>query len=100
MNQTVKCFRIYLLTNFLGGVQLCAGTLFRAIGKPALATVVSLGKQVIFYIPAMFILAKLLGLIGVLWAGPVSELFAFFLASVLMIRETKQMGNTRLEENA
>ena len=35
----VKCFRIYLLTNFLGGVQLCAGTLFQAIGHPAKATV-------------------------------------------------------------
>ena len=88
----VKCFRIYLLTNFLGGVQLCAGTLFQAIGKPVLATIVSLAKQVIFYIPAMFILAKLLGLMGVLWAGPVSELLAFFLAIVLMRRETKQMG--------
>lgn len=87
----VKCFRIYLLTNFLGGVQLCAGTLFQAIGKPVLATIVSLAKQVIFYIPAMFIFAKLLGLIGVLWAGPVSELLAFFLVAVLMIRETKQM---------
>lgn len=35
----MKCFRIYLLTNFLGGVQLCAGTLFQAIGHPAKATV-------------------------------------------------------------
>ena len=94
----VKCFRIYLLTSCLGGVQLCAGTLFQAIGKPAMATVVSLAKQVIFYIPATLILAAVLGLDGILWAGPLSKLLAFFLGGGLMIREIKKMGNTRLEE--
>lgn len=42
-------------------------------GHPAKATVVSLAKQVIFYIPAMVILAKIFGLIGILLAGPVAE---------------------------
>lgn len=93
----VKCFRIYLLTNFLGGMQLCAGTLFQAIGHPAKATVVSLAKQVIFYIPAMLILAKIFGLVGILWAGPVAEVLAFFLAAVLTVRELKGMGNASLE---
>lgn len=93
----VKCFRIYLLTNFLGGVQLCAGTLFQAIGKPAIATAVSLAKQVIFYVPAMIILAAILGLEGVLWAGPLSELLAFFLGGALMMREVKKMSSNRLE---
>ena len=96
----VKCFRIYLLTNFLGGMQLCAGTLFQAIGHPAKATVVSLAKQVIFYIPAMLILAKAFGLVGILWAGPIAEVLAFFLAAVLARKELKGMGNTRLEEKA
>lgn len=96
----VKCFRIYLLTNFLGGMQLCAGTLFQAIGHPAKAAVVSLAKQVIFYIPAMLILAKAFGLVGILWAGPVAEVLAFFLAAVLTRKELKGMGNARLDENA
>lgn len=93
----VKCFRIYLLTNFLGGMQLCAGTLFQAIGHPAKATVVSLAKQVIFYIPAMLILAKFFGLVGILWAGPAAEVLAFFLAAVLTGKELKQMGNGKLQ---
>ncbi len=89
----VKCFRIYLLTNFLGGMQLCAGTLFQAIGHPGKATVVSLAKQVIFYIPAMLILAKIAGLTGILWAGPAAEVLAFFLAVVLTAKELKKMGD-------
>lgn len=97
-NFAVKCFRIYLLTNFLGGMQLCAGTLFQAIGHPAKATIVSLAKQVLFYIPAMLILAKAFGLVGILIAGPTAEVLAFFLAAVLTVKELKGMGNDRLEE--
>ncbi|MGN0354350.1 MAG: MATE family efflux transporter [Muricoprocola sp.] len=93
----VKCFRIYLLTSCLGGIQLCAGTLFQAIGRPAMATVVSLAKQVIFYIPAMLILAAIMGLDGILWAGPLSELLAFFLGGGLMLRELHKMTKDRLE---
>lgn len=93
----VKCFRIYLLTNFIGGVQLCTGTLFQAIGHPAKATVVSLAKQVIFYIPAMLILGKSMGLMGILWAGPLSEVLACVLAIVLVVRELKQMETPKLE---
>lgn len=89
----VKCFRIYLLANFLGGMQLCAGTLFQAIGHPAKATVVSLAKQAIFYIPAMLVLAKVFGLIGILLAGPVAEVLAFFLAVVLTLKELKNMDS-------
>lgn len=93
----VKCFRVYLLTNFIGGVQLCAGTLFQAIGHPAKATVVSLAKQVIFYIPAMLILARVMGLMGILWAGPLAEVLACVLAIVLVVRELNQMGKPKLE---
>lgn len=89
----VKCFRVYLLANFLGGVQLCAGTLFQAIGQPIKATIVSLAKQVLFYIPAMVILAKVLDLTGILWAGPLAELLAFFLGGRLMVLELRKMDN-------
>ena len=88
-----------LLSSCLGGIQLCAGTLFQAIGKPAMATVVSLAKQVIFYIPAMLVLALIMGLDDILWAGPLSELLAFFLGGGLMLHELRKMTMERLEEN-
>lgn len=92
----VKCFRIYMLCSFLGGVQLCAGSFFQSIGRPVLATIISLGKQVIFYIPVLLLLPKLLGLTGLLWAGPIAEIAAFIMAIILMMRETKRMGKERI----
>lgn len=87
----VVCFRVYLLANFLGGVQVCAGSFFQSIGRPGIAAVISLGKQAVFFIPSMLILAKFFGLIGILWAGPIAEILAFILAIILMIRESRRM---------
>lgn len=87
----VQCFHIYLMLTMLAGVQLCAGVLFQALGKPIQATVVSLSKQLLFYVPAMIILAGFFGLTGILWAGPVADALAFVLSSVLCIRELRRL---------
>ena len=51
----------------------------------------SLSKQLIFYIPAMLILAPIFGLDGVLMAGPVADTFAFILCLILCTREIRKM---------
>ena len=87
----VQCFHVYLMLTFLNGLQMCASVLFQAIGQPVKAAVASLSKQLLFYIPAMLILARVFGLTGVLMAGPVSDALAFFLCAVLCAREIKKM---------
>ena len=90
----VQCFHIYLLLIFLNGLQMCTSVLFQAIGQPVKAAVASLSKQLLFYIPAMLILARVFGLTGILMAGPVSDTLAFLLCAVLcrkQIREMKRM---------
>lgn len=87
----VQCFHIYLLLMMLSGVQLCATVFFQAIGQSVKATVVSLSKQLLFYVPAMLILSKCIGLVGILWAGPIADMAAFTLSVVLCIRELKKM---------
>ncbi|MGN0813955.1 MAG: MATE family efflux transporter [Candidatus Coproplasma sp.] len=92
----VKCFRIYLMGSFLGGVQLCASTLFQALGKPILATVVSLTKNVLFFIPAMFILGYTIGVEGILWAGLVADVCAFFLSGSFALAAIKRLKKPAL----
>ena len=95
----VRCFRIYLLLTFLNGLQMCTGVFFQAIGQPVKAAVASLSKQLIFYIPAMLILAPIFGLDGVLMAGPVADAFAFILCLILCAREIRKMdGLSRNQE--
>lgn len=88
----VKCFRIYLLLTFLNGVQACASVFFQAIGKPTKAVITSLSKQFLFILPAMLILTRLIGVEGVLWAGPVADAFAFLLAGGFSIGELRKLN--------
>lgn len=87
----VKCFRIYLLLTFLNGVQACAGVFFQAIGKPVKAAITSMSKQLLFILPAMLILTRLIGVEGVLWSGPVADALAFVLACIFSAGELRKL---------
>lgn len=73
MEFAVKCFRIYLLACFTIGAGAVTGIFFQAIGRPIPAALLSLSRQIIFLIPAMLIFGALMGVEGVLWAGPFSD---------------------------
>lgn len=87
----VQCFHIYLLLTFLNGLQMCTGVLFQAIGQPVKAAIASLSKQLIFYLPAMLILARIFGLTGILMAGPAADALAFILCAILCFKEIRKM---------
>ena len=66
-------FRIYLMLVIANGIQMPAGIFFQAIGKSTKSAILSLSRQVLFLIPAMFILGRIFGLMGILYAGPVAD---------------------------
>ena len=57
---------------------------FQSIGKPVPAMVISLSRQIIFLIPAMFLLGTLMGVEGLLWAGPAADLLSGIISLVLV----------------
>ncbi|MBU4438928.1 MAG: MATE family efflux transporter [Acetobacterium sp.] len=80
----IMCFRVFLLFSIFSAFQMCTGIFFQAIGKPVEATILSMSRQIIIFIPATLILPMFMGVEGVLWAGPVSDLLAFILAAILL----------------
>ncbi len=81
------CFRI-----FLGGILLCcmqkASSIFlQSIGKPVKSTILSLARDVIFFIPALLILTPVGGVEGMLWAAPAADILAFAMTVVLIAAE-------------
>jgi Na+-driven multidrug efflux pump len=57
-----------------------AGLTYQVVGNKALASLLSSSRQGLFYIPAVFILPDLCGLLGVQLCQAVSDFFAFFFA--------------------
>lgn len=87
----VKCMRTFLMLCCINGFQLVSGIFFQAIGKPVFSAILSLSRQVLFLIPAMFILPTFMGVEGVLWAGPVADGMAFILAITLLTINLRKM---------
>lgn len=73
------CFCIFLLATIFNGFQTVAALFMQSIGRAVKSAVISLSRQIIFLLPAEFILSSILGILGVLWAGPVADILAFIL---------------------
>ncbi|NMB35292.1 MAG: MATE family efflux transporter [Firmicutes bacterium] len=72
--------------------QIVSGSFFQAIGKGIPSLVLSLLREVIVFIPFLFLLSDHFGLTGVWAARPVSDLVAFLLTFILIFHEFKKQG--------
>ena len=91
---SVWSFRIFPMLCFLNGFQTVSAIFFQSIGRPILSGIVSLSRQIVFLIPAVAILCGTMGILGVLWAGPVADGLAFVLALVFIVQQLRQWKNT------
>ena len=87
----VMSFRTFLLLCPLTGFQTVAAIYLQAIGKPAKSALLSLSRQIIFFVPTAVILPIFMGVTGVLWTGPVADGLAFILSLALILYERKQL---------
>lgn len=63
-----------------------ASTLFQVVGRPVPSSVLIFSRQLVFYIPALLALPRVLDLTGLVLAGPLADLLAFGLALPLVLR--------------
>ena len=96
----VTSFRTFLMVVFLNGLQIVSSIFFQAIGKPGRAMLVSLSRQLIFFLPALYILPKYLGIMGILYTGPVADGLAFLLTLVCVLIEWRKLTRQEREEEA
>ena len=86
--------RIGIMGVSLIGFQITTTQLFQSIGFSRLAIFLSLTRQLIFLAPALLILPRFLGLDGVWWSLPVSDMAAVGVAVVLIISRWKLLEGT------
>lgn len=90
-----KYFRIYLFFTFVNCLQPISSNFFTAIGKAQRGILLSLTRQILFLLPLILLLPRLIGIDGIMYAGPCSDLAAAILAVYLVRRE---LGNLNLLE--
>lgn len=92
----LKCFRIFLMLCICNGIQITSGIFFQAIGKPLKSIIISLSRQILFFVPLALFLPKFFGIDGLLYAGPVADGMAFLVAGCFIFFEMKKI--VRLEK--
>lgn len=98
----VKCFRIFLMLCPLNGFRTVAAIYLQAEGKPVKSAVITLCRQIVFLLAAVFILPLFLGVEGILWSGPVADGLAFILALALIwweIHTLKKKGIIKYKQH-
>lgn len=87
-----RYFRIYMFFTFINNIQPLSSTFFTSIGKPAKGTFLGLTRQILFLLPLIIIFPRFLGIDGIMYAGPIADLLAAVVASVMLSRELRTMG--------
>ncbi len=79
----VKTFRIFLMFIAFTCVVKMTSIFFQAAGKPVLAVIASLIRDIVCFLPLVCSLPVSMGINGVLWAAPVADAVAFLVTAVL-----------------
>lgn len=90
-------FRVFLMLTLFNGIQIASGIFFQAIGKPAKSAFLTLSRQILFFTSAAIILSNIFGVMGVLYAGPVSDGLAFLVSATLLIFERRSLNKKEKE---
>lgn len=77
----VKFFRMFLFFTWLNFIQPITSTFFTSIGKPVKGIILSLTRQIIFFLPPLLILPTFFGINGIFYTGPIAD----FMAAVVNI---------------
>lgn len=89
IGMTSRGMRLAYLMLPVVGFQVVVSTFFLSIGKAPKAIFMSLSRQVIFLIPALYFFSGWFGLTGVWLAIPLSDLLAAVVAALFLANEKK-----------
>ena len=82
--------RILISTGWLFGLYYVLLNALQAMGAATPSFIVSVCRQGIIYIPAVFIMGGILGANGLVWAQPVADVLSLLLVAVLLFCQLKK----------
>lgn len=81
------------------GFQIIGANYFQAVGKPLQSTILSLSRQVLFFIPLLFILPRFWGIEGVWRTAPIADSLSVTLTGTVLFFELRKMSKKNSQFN-
>lgn len=72
------------------GFQVIGSTIFQALGRAGEALILSLSRQILFFIPIFYPMAHYFEFTGVLYTFPIADALAFVVTFIVVLRESKR----------
>ncbi len=86
-------FRIFLSLVTLTCVIKVISIFFQAVGEPLKATIVSLSRDIVIFVPLVIILPNIMNNItGILWAAPIADILGAIIAISLAVVYFRHLG--------
>lgn len=85
----LKFSRILLTTSFLFGLFYVLSNALQAMGAATAALIINVSRQGLIYIPTIFILKKVLGMYGLIWAQSIADVLSVILVIIIYHITTK-----------
>ncbi len=89
----VKAFKIYLFFIVLACINKAAFIFLQAMGKAVSSTALSMMREIVFGVGFALVLPIFLGLDGVLYSMPVSDLLTGFLSALVIWHTYHELNN-------
>lgn len=88
---SATALRISTLVYPLVGSQIVISSFFQAVGKPKIATLLSLTRQLLFLLPCLIFLPQYMGLTGIWWSMPIADALACVITTLCLIPTYKEL---------
>lgn len=99
MEFAVLTFRIFLMfVTLTCTIKMCS-IFFQAVGKPINAAIVSLARDIIFFVPLVIILPNFMGVKGALWAAPIADVIGIIVTIILLVVFFKSLNKETIPVN-
>ncbi len=90
----VPAMRIFMSTMILIGPEIIIITTFQGLSRGKEAMILSLVRQFVFFVPALLLLPRVLGITGVWLSMPISDALAFVVSVLWLLREYRFQKRT------
>lgn len=92
LEYAVRYLQIYSIVGFVNAFQPISSNFLTCIGKAQRGIVIGLTRQILFLLPLVIVLPLFLGINGVMYAVPISDLAAAAVSALLIGGEMRRMG--------
>jgi putative MATE family efflux protein len=95
---TTHAMLVFMALMPVVGFQIICSNYFQAVGKPTQSTILSLSRQVLFFIPLLLILPHFWGIDGVWRTAPIADVLSVSLTATMIFLEMKKINNLQEEQ--